>query len=315
MGGLRWRVLWVLPAILLVVGWLAWRSSKTARKTEAWRSYFVERGDLRQSVQASGVIDPKNRVEILPPVAGRVDKVLAEQGERFKKGKPLAWMSSTDRAAVLDAALQQGPTVYAHWEKAFRPTPILAPVDGLLIDKAVVEGQTVGGRPIFVMADRLIVRSRVDESDISKISLGQPAAAVADAFPGKPFKGKVSLVDYQSRDAGGVTAYQVELEPEDLPAELRSGMTVKVDFLIRSSTGALLLPLGAVGGASETEVELKVKRVGLPERVKVKLGFSDGSSVVVERGLAAGDEVLVEAPDFGAEPASNPLDPFSRRKK
>jgi macrolide-specific efflux system membrane fusion protein len=52
---------------------------------------------------------PQNRLEIKPPIAGRAEEVLVNEGELVKAGQIIAWMSSTDRAALLDAARAQGP--------------------------------------------------------------------------------------------------------------------------------------------------------------------------------------------------------------
>ena len=68
----------------------------------------VTRGGLQVSILATGAVSPENRLEIKPPIAGRVEQVLVEEGQMVKKGDILAWMSSTERAAVLDAARAQG---------------------------------------------------------------------------------------------------------------------------------------------------------------------------------------------------------------
>src|ERR1041385_3591306 len=110
-------------------------------KSEA-RQIPVIRGSLRLTVQATGNVQPLNKVEILPPVAGRIDKIVALEGAHVKKGQVLAWMSSSERAVLLDNARSKGPDEVKYWEEAYSPTPIIAPVDGLVIARNVVEGQT-----------------------------------------------------------------------------------------------------------------------------------------------------------------------------
>src|SRR3954471_4307740 len=68
------------------------------------REVEVQRGRIEVTVTATGIVQPENRVEIKPPISGRVESVLANEGDRVPKGKILAWMSSTERAALLDAA-------------------------------------------------------------------------------------------------------------------------------------------------------------------------------------------------------------------
>lgn len=306
------KLIGAVLALLAVGGFAAYRMRAGGERD--LKSFFVKLGDIKKTVEAGGVVEPKNSVEILPPISGRLDRLLVDQGQRVEKGAVLAWMSSADRAAVLDAALSQSPEAYEKWEKTYRPTPIVAPVAGLIIQRDVVEGQTVAsGKKLFVMADRLIVRARVDESEIGKIRIGQSVEVVADAFPDKPFEAKVRLIDYQSKNVSGVSAFTVELEPRGLPPELRSGMTARANFYIDLKTSIPLLPVSAAPGVEGQTLELKVKRERAAITVPVKLGISDGSSIEIVEGLKVGEEVLVEAPT-DAEPKKNPFDPFSGRR-
>ena len=67
-------------------------------------------------------------MEIKPPIAGRIEKLLVDEGDDVTSGQILGWMSSTDRAAILDAARAQGPEESKRWEDAYKPTPIVAPL-------------------------------------------------------------------------------------------------------------------------------------------------------------------------------------------
>jgi macrolide-specific efflux system membrane fusion protein len=68
-----------------------------------------DEGPIEETVEATGTIVPLNRVEIKPPIAGRIERLLADEGDSVREGQILAWMSSDDRAAILDAARAQGP--------------------------------------------------------------------------------------------------------------------------------------------------------------------------------------------------------------
>jgi len=68
----------------------------------------VTRGNILASIPATGTVMPRNRLEIKPPVAGRVEQILVNEGHNVRKGEILAWMSSNDRAALLDAARAKG---------------------------------------------------------------------------------------------------------------------------------------------------------------------------------------------------------------
>src|SRR6185295_987790 len=100
---------------------------------------------------------PLNRVEIKPPIAGRVEKLLVDEGAKVEAGQILAWLSSSDRAAILDAARAKGPAELKRWEDAYRPTPISAPLGGVVILRNAVIGETVDpGTVLFAISDTLI---------------------------------------------------------------------------------------------------------------------------------------------------------------
>ena len=63
--------------------------------------------DIQISVSTTGIVEPQNRLEMKPPINGRIEEILVREGEKVKRGQILAWMSSTERAALLDAARAQ----------------------------------------------------------------------------------------------------------------------------------------------------------------------------------------------------------------
>src|SRR5687768_2876573 len=98
-------------ALALGGGWWTYGSKTKSRKDRASRrppATAVE-GPIEQTVEATGSVAPLNRVEIKPPIGGRVEQLLVEEGDAVKAGQIVAWISSNDRAAILDAARARGP--------------------------------------------------------------------------------------------------------------------------------------------------------------------------------------------------------------
>ena len=143
-----------LVVIALGVGYRIW--SKSGQEGVTYSEVVIKRGRLEVTILSTGVVQPENRVEIKPPIAGRVERVLTSEGSRVRKGQVLAWMSSTERAALLDAASSKGPDELKQWEEMYRPTPLLAPINGTIIQRNVESGQTFTTQEaVFVMSDRL----------------------------------------------------------------------------------------------------------------------------------------------------------------
>jgi macrolide-specific efflux system membrane fusion protein len=313
------RMVVVAAVLVLVTGAGAatyWISGHNAQPD--YRAVSVDRGDLDVTILSTGTVAPKNRLEIKAPVPGRAEQVLVDEGYKVTKGQILAWMSSTERAALIDAARSKGPDELKHWEELYRPTPILAPVNGTIITRNVEAGQTfTGADAIFVMSDYLIVVAQVDETDLAQIRLGQPASVVLDAYPDQPFTGKANEIAYDAKTVNNVTTYSVNVLPDKTPAFMRSGMTANVSFVTASRRGVLLLPADAikVRGSHSYVLLAPAQPNGQPMEKEVKTGLSDGKHIEALEGVSEKDRLLVvRIRASGSEGTSSPFMPFGRKR-
>lgn len=283
------------------------------------RTAQVESGDIEIKVIATGVVQPQNRLEIKPPIAGRMEEVLVVEGQAVEKGAILAWMSSIDRAALIDAARAQGPGELARWEQLYKAIPVVAPLSGTIIARRVEPGQTVAAQEaVLVMADTLIVKAQVDETDIGDIRLEQSAVVMLDAFSSHALKSKVTHIAYEAETINNVTIYQVDVSPEEVPPFMRSGMTADVTFLVASRNNVLRLPVEALEqeGTDYFVYRQRTQNAGNSatpqeqERVNVTVGISDGRFIEVRDGLQLGDILLVPTLDISASSRSTGTNPF-----
>ncbi len=186
---------------------------------------------------------PQNRLEIKPPINGRIDEVKVLEGEKVTIGQTLALMSSTERAALLDAARAQGEESFNYWQQVYNSIPLIAPINGQVIVRAVEPGQTVtSSDTIIVLSDQLIVKAQVDETDIGKVKVDQSATISLDAYPEIKVKGKVNHISYESQVVNNVTIYEVDVIPERIPTVFRSGMSANIDIITTSKENALTIP-------------------------------------------------------------------------
>jgi len=284
-----------------------------------YREVTASRGDLNVTVLATGTVEPENRLEIKPPVAGRVDSVLVKEGQYVKKGQILAWMSSTERAALIDAARAQGEAEVKRWEENYKPTPILAPIDGTLILRNVESGQTfTSADAVFVMSDRLSVTAQVDETDIAQVKLNQKADIVLDAYADRKFPGVVSLIAFDAKTVNNVTTYDVDVLPVKTPDFMRSGMTANVTFRVSAKQDVLLLPNDALRVVNNHfSVLLKSAEGQPPLEQTVEVGLTDGKHTEILSGLDAGQVVLVaelSSTKSSDKTTSNPFSPLGARR-
>jgi len=253
----------------------------------------VIRGNILAQLPTTGVVIPRNRLGIKPPVAGRVEEVLVAEGQQVAKGEVLAWMSSSERAALLDAARAKGPEEVKYWEDVYKPAPIVAPLSGFIIKRSMEPGQFFSiSDDVLVMADRLIVQAQVDETDIGRIKVGQKTDIVLDAYPDKSIPARVEQIAYESQTINNVTVYMINVLPESVPSFFRSGMSATVNFHIDERNNVLELPLSAVkkkGGRSYAFV----RQDSTVKPVQIKTGLENTSKVEIISGLSEGDEVVI----------------------
>lgn len=297
---------------VLGAGLWQWRRHRgEANPKRTFTTVTVTEGSIEETVDATGAIAPLNRVEIKPPIAGRIEKLLTEEGRYVREGQVLAWMSSSDRAAILDAARAQGPETLKRWEDDYKATPIVAPLSGTVILRNVVVGQTVdSGSVLFAMSDTLIVLAQVDESDIGRIRADMPARITLDAYPDEKVDGRIFDILYEGKNVSNVITYGVKVRPLTVPPFFRSQMTANVSFILHSKPKAVLLTASAVQDRSNGVKQVSVPGPdGKPVPREITTGIESGDKVEVLSGLAPGDTVLLTRGKYTPQqgPQSSPL--------
>ncbi|TGL18318.1 efflux RND transporter periplasmic adaptor subunit [Leptospira bourretii] len=300
----------VLVIISLSIYFFGFGKSKPNTKLESSK---VFRGDLIVTVRATGSAIPKNRLEIKPPIAGRVESILVNEGNHVARGKIIAWMSSTERAALLDAARAKGEEELKKWEDFYKPTPVISPLRGLVIASNISPGQTVTQQDIlYVLSDNLMIQAKVDETDLSKIKIGQMTNVTVDSYSDAAIQAKVTHIGYEAVTENNVTMYNVDLELKTIPEYLRSGMSITIDFIVFEERDVLLLANEFVKRNSGKGIVLK-KIEGELVETSVNIGKSDDQNTVILSGLEE-NELVYRKKKIQEEKKSGGGGPFSSPK-
>lgn len=310
---IKWTFLALVLVLAVVLGASACKSKK-AGKSVSYKASQVTRGSVSSTIKSTGNVQPQNRLEVNPPVAGRVEKILVVEGQYVKKGQTLALISSSERAALLDAAGAKGAAEVAHWEDLYKATPLLAPMSGQVINREVEPGQAIStSSVVVVLSDHLIVDGEVDETDIGRIKVGQKATLTLDAYADQIIQARVSQIRYEAKTVNNVTMYEVYVLPVKVPAFMRSGMTANVEFIVGSQDDALLVPTDALTTANgKTTVLVPGGSGERPRSVEVETGLTNGTQTQIKSGLSEGDTVLTKSfstASISTDDSSNPFMP------
>ena len=296
----RNKYVWLAVGVLILaaIGYWWWQRPKISDQFDYVR---VERGDIRVLLQETGNLVAMHRLSVMPPIDGRIDSIEVVEGTDVKQGDVLAWISSSERAAVMDAARARGEEEVEFWKNVYRAAPLLAPLDGYIIAIPVVPGQVVvKAQAAFIMSDHLILQANVDETDLQRIAIGQVVEFTLSGFSEKNrLTGKVFQIAYDSTTVNNVTTYVVKIHIDNPPDYLRSGLSADVYFVIDEVQGVLKVPTEFI--SIDNTVLVATSDKNKPELRKIRVGATDGGYTEVTKGLVEGD--WVARPKFNMQGA------------
>jgi HlyD family secretion protein len=221
-----------------------------------------------------------------------------------------------------DAQVRQAQAVVEQAKLDLAHTSITAPIDGLVISRDVDAGQTVAASyqapTLFEIAQDLTqmeVNVNVDESDVSKVRVGQAAEFTVDALPGVTFDATVKQIREAPINVQNVITYVVVLSVSNPREKLFPGMTANVHIRAGRHENVLKVPNAALRfhplekidaiGVSPNALRppwgtvYVLDREGRPSVRKVETGFSEGSFTEIRPGdLHEGDLVIVTQSDL-----------------
>lgn len=315
----KYKIIFLL-IILLIAAFLYFSYKENGQENgiTGTRTLRPEIGDIVLTVSTTGVVEPRNRLEIKSSISGRIEEIVVNEGEHVRAGDMLAWMSSTERAALMDAARAQGSEALKYWGDVYKKTPVISPIDGEVIVRPIEPGQTVTTADIvLVLSDRLIVSAQFDETDIGKVKIGQKAFVTLDAYPDIKLDGAVDHIAYESQIISNVTIYYVDILLNKIPEILRSGMSVSVEVIEKTSNNVLTIPAEAIHYDGERQFVLIQKGQDKTVEQNVTTGLSNEKSAEIISGLTKEDTVIIQEKTYLPEKRKSGTNPFmpSRKKR
>jgi len=276
-----------------------------------------------RGVRATGTLqfDERSLVTVTTKVPGWIEHLaVAATGDPVRRGQVLAEIYSPDLVAseeeYLVAARMGGVlgtasvqrlraldiseaeiTRLRHTGRSTRRIAIVAPADGVVMEKPVQEGMRVdAGQPLYKTAglSELWLIVQVQEQDLGAIMPGEQAHATFVAFPGRTFDGRVDFI-YPSLSGETRTA-RVRIVLANPDGALRAAMfaTVEIDA-VAGDEPVLSVPSSAVLDSGTRQVVLVARGDGRFEPRPVQLGVHGEDWVQVLDGIAPGDRVVVGA--------------------
>jgi HlyD family secretion protein len=160
-----------------------------------------------------------------------------------------------------NAQVQQSTAALNQSMTNLKYTKIVSPIEGIVVDRQYDVGQTVAASfsapTLFSIAQDLTkmqVQADVDQSDIGRIAVGQPARFTVDSYPDQEFRGRISQIRLNATVSQNVVTYPVIIEVANPEEKLRPKMTANVTIDVAMVRDVLRIPNGALRFKPDTAV-------------------------------------------------------------
>jgi HlyD family secretion protein len=192
-------------------------------------------------------------------------------------------------------------------EEQLSYTDIVSPIDGIVLSRDVEMGDAVssilvlGSSATLVMTlgdtSEVYVKGKVDESDIGKVYLGQPARIKVESFKDKTFTGKVTKISPMGVEKDNVTTFEVRVSIQNPGGELKAEMTANAEIILDEHKNVLQIPEGAILYDKDKKASVEIPDPGAKDgkkKIAVNIGISNGAKTEVLSGLKEGDQVVLQ---------------------
>lgn len=350
----------IVIVLIAAIAYFIWPSSNNQVKLE---TATVQLDTIRNSITATGTIEPVTEVEVGTQVSGIIDKIYVDYNSVVKKGQIIAELDKTNLTSELNSARanlasaksdldfqtanhqryqvlnEKGlvskteyETAYLNYRKALETyrtmtenvkkaetnigyATITSPIDGVVLSKAVEEGQTVASSfstpTLFTIAQDLTdmrVIADVDEADIGEVKEGQRVTFTVDAYPNDTFNGEVTQVRQEATVESNVVTYEVVISAPNNDLKLKPGLTANVTIYTMEKDNVLVVPnkalrftpnellLGKDGQIIDCEGSNKVWTVEgtAVKAIPVTTGTTNGTLTEILDGIQAGTKVITD---------------------
>ena len=271
----------------------------------------VQQREAALEIAKAQVAVEENNIKYYKKALNRISKLNASKysTEKDLEAAERDYDNSVAQLALEQAQVKQAQASLNSAQTELSYTEIKAPVDGIVISKAVEVGQTVAASfetpELFSVAEDLTkmqIEASVVEADIAKVKEGQKVRFTVDSYADDYFYGTVTQVRNEATTTSNVVTYTVVIGIDNTNMKLKPGMTANVEIITAEEKGVMLVPNQALRfyiDDSDTAKRYKDRGVwiiknGHPERVTVKIGVSDDDNTqILESTLKIGDEVIV----------------------
>ena len=328
---LVWGALVIVVALIFAMPMLKKPEEKKVVEPEkpvAVRTITIERRTVEDALLLPARVEPLQEANLAAERAGRVIEVVADKGQAVEAGQVLLrldgrlWEAARQRAEIEERDASRDLKRWKELEKTgavsgsefesiqrrqesarialneaevmLSQCEVRSPFAGILVARLVEVGDYANeGQAVLrvIRLDHVKLTFDVPEQDIGSLQLGQQKKFTLAVLPGREFSGEISFVSSQAERESN--SFTVELKVENLDGALKAGMIAQVSLVRREREGAVVVPLAAIVPRKGEHYLFAVEN-GHAIRKRVQIAALMGHEAVLESGVEAGDQIVVE---------------------
>jgi len=209
--------------------------------------------------------------------------------------------------AKAEAQVAQAKASLENAEEDLRNSTIISPITGLVLSRDVNVGDAVSS--ILVMGSQatllfslgdiseVYVQGKVDEADIGKVYMGQPARIVVESFKDKKFIGKVTKISPLGKEKDNVTTFEVRVSISNPTGELKANMSANAEIVLEEKKSVVMVPEASLIYDKDRNASVEspdAKAENGRKKIPVKLGISNGVKTEIVSGINEKQKVILQ---------------------
>ena len=209
--------------------------------------------------------------------------------------------------AKAEAQVSQARASLENVQEDLKNSTIISPIEGLVLSRDVNVGDAVSSilvlgsqaTPIMTLGDvsEVYVQGKVDEADIGKVYLNQPARIVVESFKDKKFTGKVTKISPLGKEKDNVTTFEVRVSIANSTLELKANMSANAEIVLEEKKNVLMVPEASLIYDKDRKASVEIpdaKSDKGKKKVPVQLGISNGVKTEITSELTEKQQVVLQ---------------------
>ncbi|MCF8000510.1 MAG: efflux RND transporter periplasmic adaptor subunit [Halanaerobiales bacterium] len=272
----------------------------------------VTTGSMKKTIPVSGNIYPIKEQALSFSTQGTVASVNIEEGDTVSKGDILIELKNNKTKLELiraennykntqingsQNAIKEARLNYEIAQENLEETQLKAPFSGVVTELSVQKGDYINsGQKVATLIDNsnYEVKANIDESELADLKVGQDVEISMEALPGLQLTGQLTEISSKAVSTSGVVTVPITVLVDSVNNSFKPGLSADMEIITEFVNDKIIVPVTAIVNREGKKMVQKVidQKTKL---VEVETGLTDGLRIVIQSGLKAGEEIVVNS--------------------